>query len=143
MSAPITEPAAALKYILAGRATVTLASKRTGNRSTYRLRAPKDGDASKAVRFVSLLSGPDNDADYTYLGTVFGSDLRTTRKSAVSEDAPSFRALAWSLRKLAAGELPAELEVWHEGRCGCCSRRLTTPESISRGLGPKCAAAHG
>jgi hypothetical protein len=32
-----------------------------------------------------------------------------------------------------------ELAVYHEGRCGACGRRLTTPESISSGLGPVCA----
>jgi hypothetical protein len=38
------------------------------------------------------------------------------------------------------GKTPAEvdLEVWHEGRCGACGRRLTVPESIERGLGPEC-----
>jgi hypothetical protein len=32
-----------------------------------------------------------------------------------------------------------KLEVWHEGRCGRCGRRLTVPESIESGLGPECA----
>lgn len=35
-------------------------------------------------------------------------------------------------------ELPEQIEVWHEGRCGRCGRRLTVPESIANGLGPEC-----
>lgn len=35
--------------------------------------------------------------------------------------------------------LPSQIEVWHEGRCGACGRRLTVPESIANGLGPVCA----
>lgn len=38
----------------------------------------------------------------------------------------------------AARDLPVQVEVWHEGRCGHCGRRLTVPESIADGLGPRC-----
>jgi hypothetical protein len=30
------------------------------------------------------------------------------------------------------------LEIWHEGRCGRCGRKLTVPESIHNGYGPEC-----
>jgi UDP-N-acetylglucosamine 2-epimerase len=32
-----------------------------------------------------------------------------------------------------------EIEVFHMGACLRCGRALTTPESITRGLGPDCA----
>lgn len=35
------------------------------------------------------------------------------------------------------------IEVWHEGRCGRCARRLTVPESILIGIGPECAEIMG
>lgn len=35
--------------------------------------------------------------------------------------------------------LPQKMAVYHSGRCGSCGRELTTPESIRRGLGKKCA----
>ena len=31
------------------------------------------------------------------------------------------------------------VQVWHEGRCGKCGRKLTVPESLTSGLGPECA----
>lgn len=31
------------------------------------------------------------------------------------------------------------VEVWHEGSCGRCGRKLTVPSSIETGLGPECA----
>ena len=37
------------------------------------------------------------------------------------------------------GNLPPALEVWHEGRCGRCGRKLTTPQSVETGFGPVCA----
>jgi len=30
------------------------------------------------------------------------------------------------------------LEIWHEGRCGRCNRKLTVPASIALGIGPEC-----
>lgn len=135
MTAQITDAAAALSYITAGRATVTLVSRKTSARYTYSVKAAKDGGA----HFVSLLSGADNTGDYTYLGLLRGGEIRTTAKSAVSADAPSYRAIAWALRQLAHGSVPEQLEIWHEGKCGRCGRKLTVPESIASGLGPTCA----
>lgn len=125
-------------YATAGNATLTLSSRRTGARFTYRVRLPDDGDGS--FRFVSLLTGPDNTADYAYLGLLRGDALVRTRRSRIGEDAPSFRAFAYFARHvIGRGVLPPELEVRHEGRCGRCARPLTVPESIDRGLGPECA----
>ena len=39
--------------------------------------------------------------------------------------------------------LPKTVEVWHEGICGRCGRKLTVPESVERGLGPECAGLVG
>ena len=35
--------------------------------------------------------------------------------------------------------IPEHLEIFHEGRCCACGRKLTTPESILSGIGPECA----
>lgn len=47
-------------------------------------------------------------------------------------------AWLWATRLSTGRELPEQVEVWHEGRCGRCGRRLTVPESISTGFGPEC-----
>jgi hypothetical protein len=137
----LTDAAQATKYILAGKAIVTLVSTKTGTRFTYQI---KRGKGDTAPHFISLLSGPDNTSDYRYMATIFsGKDLRWTRKSTVNSDTPSGKAFAWAWGKLIQGVMPAGLEVWHEGRCGKCGRRLTVPESILTGLGPECSAVAG
>lgn len=134
----------ALSFLLAGNATFTLASKRTGVRFTYRARWPEPGSDR---RFVSLLSGPDNTSDYLYMGmltlTLDGrvKDFVQTRASRITPKSVSWFALTWALHHLKRGDMPEELEFWHEGRCGRCGRKLTVPESIARGLGPTCAGA--
>ena len=126
-----------VRFMLAGDAHVTFVSQRTGARYTYRVSAPKEGPTA-GVRFVSVLTGPDS---YSYIGTIFieRNVFAWTRKSPLNADAPSVKAFAWTWRHLAAGDMPAEIEVWHEGKCGKCGRRLTDPSSIASGLGPICA----
>lgn len=132
-----TDAEIARAFMLAGNATVTLRSVATGTRYTYKLQAPKDDGPA---RFAKLLVGSNNETDYEYVGMV-GADgvLRATRATGPRAASTPFKALEWSLRKLAAGELPDSLEVWHEGRCGRCGRKLTVPASIESGFGPECA----
>lgn len=131
------------EYALAGNATMTLVSAKTQTRFTFRVRRPKPDKPW----FVSLLRGPNNEDDYTFLGTVFPPVgiqsylYRASRKSRVSEGAPSQRVVTWFVKLLSKQELPPSLEVWHEGRCGRCGRKLTVPESLARGIGPECAGA--
>ncbi len=124
----------AKKFILAGNARITLVSQKTGQRFSYRVRRP---DENKP-HFVQLLSGPDNESSYTFLGTIFESkNYRNGRN--ISGEAPSARAFDWTWRWLLKGEMPPHCEIWHEGRCGRCGRVLTVPDSIRNGLGPDCA----
>lgn len=146
------DPTTAPAFMLAGCADVTLQNDETGSRFTYRISAPKKDtprggrviDREAEVRFVAVLTGQDNEADYTYLGTIRnGGPYAHGRKSRVSEDAPSVEVFAWAWERLLAGDLPPTVSVWHEGRCGRCSRKLTVPESVATGYGPECSGLLG
>ena len=140
--AELLNPATTVAFLLAGNAHVTFQSRRTGTRFTYRVRqAPaRHYDQRRPPHFVAVLTGSDNENGYSYLGCIYDrTRYAHGRKSYVAKDAPSAVAFAWVWRKLMAGEMHPELGVWHEGRCGKCGRRLTTPESIAIGLGPTCA----
>jgi hypothetical protein len=135
----ILEPLFRKAYMLAGNAIVTVVSQATGTRYTYRISAKKSvKEGDDTVHFVSLLNGPENTRDYQFLGTIFaGKRFFHGKKSPIGEDAPSAKAFAWLWRNLDSDKA----EVWHSGKCGRCGRLLTDPESIERGLGPKCAGA--
>lgn len=126
-------------YILGGNAVVTLVSKRTGDRFTYRVRRAPGREGQPAGQplpfFVSVLTGPDNQRDYKYLGTIFPDGYRHGKKSQFTPEAPSAKAWSWTWAHLDTDQV----EVWHEGQCSRCGRALTDPESIQRGLGPICA----
>jgi hypothetical protein len=132
-------------HLLSGKAVFTLQSKATGARFTYQIKKKQDDGGSDPVFFVSLLTGPQNTSDYSYLAFM-GADLspRLTAKSCVKQDAPSWKAFAWTWGHLCQGHtdlLTPQVEVWHEGRCFRCGRALTVPSSIHTGLGPVCASA--
>jgi hypothetical protein len=123
-------------YVLAGNAIITLQSVKTETRFTYKVRI-KETKGKPSVHFVKVLTGPDNNSSYTYLGTRFSDgDFRVTRKSKISPSAPSALAFSWFNTHMES----KAVTVWHEGRCGCCGRRLTVPESIASGIGPICEA---
>lgn len=139
-------------FLLAGSAIFTIVSKRTGARKTFKVSQAR-GEDKKGLFFVSLLVGQNNVEDYKYLGALF---VKTSGPAAEFATHP---ILGWKLNKQGWGseaasaveyvirhlngqtdhDLFEQAEIWHEGRCGKCGRTLTTPESISTGLGPVCA----
>ncbi len=129
------------QYAFAGNARLTIVSKRTQERRTFRLRESKDG----RVFFVSVLTGNDNESDYEYLGTMRDGLYSHGRKSRIGKDAPANKAFEWFMRMNYANDARffEQAECWHEGRCGRCGRALTVPESIATGLGPECSQRMG
>jgi hypothetical protein len=125
------------KFALAGNAIFTVVSKKTGTRFTYRVRI-KENQGRPPIWFVSVLTGSDNTSDYTYIGQIVfnGKVFAHGFKSTISYDAPSVKAFEWVWKVEGNHEA---LEVWHVGKCGKCSRPLTTPESVKSGIGPICA----
>lgn len=134
------------KFMLGGKATITIVSKKTGVRFTYLVKKAPDNrpDFPSNVWFVALLRGPDNENDFSYMGTLYlGRDGVTTyrhggQKSKVQTNAPSNIGFAWVWSHVECNLLPDDVEVWHEGKCGRCNRKLTVPNSIASGFGPEC-----
>ena len=133
-------------FVLAGNATITIRSQKTETRFTFRIRPPKE-NRSRPIWFVSALTGSDNNSTYQYLGHI-RHDLSYDhgRKSRITVDAESAKAFRWFWHMVEGGNcehgravrLFEQLEIWHEGRCGRCGRKLTVPESIESGFGPDC-----
>lgn len=142
-------------FALAGNARLTIVSMKTGVRFTFKISAPKQNREGDHVRpedasmwFVSLLTGPDNDSAYSYLGLLrngtAGVRYEYGRKSKIGQDATSVEAFKWFAQRMnGLGPLPSTLEVWHEGSCGRCGRTLTVPESVASGFGPECVTKVG
>jgi hypothetical protein len=129
----IVDPKAALSYITGGAAEFGLVSARTGQRLDYKI---SRGVSTLLVRYGVA----DNYIGYLR-ATKSGPVLHSGRNGDAQD--PAFKALKWLLGALKSGHMPTTVELWHNGRCSRCKRRLTDPESIARGLGPECAAKLG
>jgi hypothetical protein len=170
------------QILLAGACRITLVSRTSGTRYTYRIAAPRDdargrkaagprpcwkckgtgdtrwgrcyacqgtgetaADPQAGVRFVSTLTGSDNESDYSYTGCVRGVGSPRPvyshggAKARIGSDAPSARGIDWLLGRVLSGASVADqCEIWHASSCARCGRALTDPESIQRRYGPEC-----
>lgn len=132
-----TNATLALEFMFAGNAVVTIRSKTTGNRYTFKVKKANFGERW----FIKYLVGPDNENDYAYVGSVTGKPkaLSLTKASKLTLDSPPVKAFHFALGHLIMrNQIHPQLEIWHEGSCGRCNRQLTVPESVYRGLGPEC-----
>ena len=126
------------QFALAGNARFTLVSKSTQTRFTFKVKQSED---NATMHFVSVLTGPDNWSNYSYLGFIRrGVYFHGGQKAKIQATAPSAKAFDWFWRHLSAGKdtLSSLVEVHHCGACGRCGRALTVPESIKSGFGPEC-----
>jgi len=122
------------RFCFGGHAHFTLESKISGQHYTFEI--SKREFSGKECWFAAVMTNGDQ---YTYLGMLISKcTLRFTAKSRLTEDAPAVKALCWFLRALEAGIIPDSVTVYHSGKCGCCGRELTDPESIRCGIGPVC-----
>lgn len=132
------------QFIFAGNATFTIVGRE--KRYTYKIKRAEEtiGFISPTPWFVSVLVGPDNTSNFSYIGIITESEKTSIRVTKNSRSHPvPLAGLEWILRKILVFSpndcLPEHIEFWHQGRCGRCGRPLTVPESIERGIGPECA----
>lgn len=131
----------ASKFALAGNATFTVVSRVTGTRYTYKVSRRDD---NSPWYIVGVLTGPDNDRSYTYIGSVGWDRERYPNPRFFPrrgvEAPPSANAFKWVLETGLVNDNAWErVDFHHAGRCGRCGRTLTVPESIETGFGPECA----
>ena len=118
--------------------TITIQNPATGNHRTFRVRTqPADAKFAPGERIVSLLTGSDNESDYTGFGFVADDGRIRVWTSKRAADGGVFVKFADMLTRPDHYESLGCRYLWSE-RCRKCNRRLTTPESVAAGIGPKC-----
>lgn len=133
------------RFVFAGDSTFTIRSAKTDTSFTFKVSESEDG----RVHFVKVLTGPNNSTDFRYLGLFKGPDFihdgkwAQRAKGGISPDAPSAKAFRFFSECLKKGKFHEALEFYHEGKCGRCNRKLTTPASVLTGIGPECCEIMG
>lgn len=128
------------------KAKFTIASDR--NHFSYEIKAISTNENGGKLLFLSVLTGPNNESDYSFVGTLMRHNdgqvrIKPSRKSKVRLDALSVRAFMWTFDRMQRGDDLKGVRVMHAGRCCVCGTLLTTPESIEMGIGPVCRINQG
>ena len=139
-AAKLASPVAARNFMLAGKAIFTLVSLKTGTRYTFKVVHKPANEKYGESWMVSYLTGPDNWANYSYIGQIKNGTFRTTKASKLTMASAPVAGFNWAFTRINAGLETPNMEVWHAGKCGRCGRLLTVPSSIEMGLGPECAS---
>lgn len=132
-------------FITAGKAIFTVSNNK-GEHYTFQITRKEANGRYPETWFVALLTGPDNNTDYTYLGMLnpVGGTVSLTRNSRFDDRSVPVRVIRWALNIVWNKQsFPDGYGIRHEGKCGRCGRRLTVPESIDSGIGPECAKIMG
>ena len=128
-------------FFFGGKAIFTVESLKSGEHKTFKIQQTKANPRFPTQSFMlSLLTGPCNETAYEYIGIVDEStgNLRLTKASRRNEGSPDVLTFRWLMKHLFTDKVLTNAKVHHEGKCGCCGRKLTVPESITRGIGPEC-----
>jgi hypothetical protein len=138
-------------FIQAGKAIFTVeipeSHRPEGAKPHYTFKVTSKDDRIKPnekIRFLSMLTGPDNTSDYSYIGILkTDGSVKLTGASRMTVDSYPVKLAGRVIPRLLSGDVAPMLalgfDVHHEGRCCRCGRKLTTPESIKAGIGPECA----
>ncbi len=128
------EPGQRARYIEHNLRSITLTLEGKKERFTYMIHSPNRSNN----RWVRVLIGPHNDTDFEYMGGILCDNrgFRVSPKSKIPADAPSAKAFLWFW----AHQEDPRVSVYLTRSCLRCGGKLTTPESILRGMGAECAS---
>ena len=117
----------------------TLENTNKGTHRTIRISTVRRGEL-EGKRIISLLTGPDNNSNYSGFGFVeHDGKIIVWRKKRENK---MFLWIAQCITAFFTGNAELYenlgLKIHIEKRCMRCNRRLTTPESIELGIGPEC-----
>jgi DNA-directed RNA polymerase subunit RPC12/RpoP len=129
----------ALELILAGNSTFTVRHLVTGNRRTFKVRRPEASfERNDPFYYVYVLTGADNENSYSYMGCIRNNRYQFP-KNKTRASVLTMQVFERVFYQLLGNMLHPNMEIWHEGKCARCGRKLTVPESIETGFGPECS----
>ena len=126
-----------IDYLLGGTGIVTLKSP-SGIHHTYMFRKPRNpNEFPEDIYFVYAIS---RDNKLFYVGMLENMRFRLTMNSRFRADNDIAKGAKYIERLMNSPKLfeNTKMEIYHEGVCSVCGRKLTNPKSIKYGIGPEC-----
>jgi len=136
----------ALKFMLAGTCAFTMVSGKTGVKLSYKLVKRKSNEEKgEYIYFMRVIRGTKD----IYAGLLVYNKEEGEMKFIKGKKGQLYpndvyvKSILYVINNLNRENYSMNIKIYHEGRCGRCGRRLTTPKSIMTGIGPECAKKVG
>lgn len=124
------------RFMVAGNAVFRFTNQANGKQFVYKVKQAGD----EARWNVMVRCEFEGERDFGYIGMIASRQFRHTKRSIFSDESDEFDMFEYLFLHVIRGkQLPKNREFEHMGRCGRCGRLLVEPDSVERGLGPKCA----
>lgn len=121
--------------------TYTLVNLEKETHRTFQIKTAGDNSKLAGKRIISLLTGSNNETDYTGIGFVNDNDTVYVWKS---KQGTEFEKLGKFFQTaVTTDKFNDRVTVKLSKRCIRCNRKLTTPEAIEDGIGSVCKARLG
>lgn len=125
------------EYIYGGHGMLTLQSP-SGKHHCYLFSRPRNADVfPEDVLFVYAVHDKQK---LFYVGMIEDDQFRLTLHSRFDRHTEIVRGAFFLTNLMRNPDIHTSMVIYHEGMCAACGRRLRTPQSLIRGIGPKCAA---
>jgi hypothetical protein len=123
-------------FMKAGKADFTLINRETNEEESFKL----EKRVGNNTFFVSARKyTPGKMGMWDYIGLLSSRSLIHTKGSKVLASDRSFKSFTWILRHMSNNTpFPKNMHAIHNGKCGCCGRRLKDDKSLKLGYGPSC-----
>lgn len=121
-------------------ATFTLENPASGNHITFKVERPK----GYRTMLVSMMTGSCNEESFEYVGSMNrGLYIKPAKKEVSANAKEKLSMVRWFMIELSKarkgeGSSAMRVDLHHSGKCTCCGRKLTNPESLATGIGPVC-----
>lgn len=122
-----------IMFMFGGNATFTITDN--DKHYSYKIYKKKTTDCSKIYH---LYIKKANKGTYCGYFKIVGNKLsfKHSSKYDIERDNEDMNILLDVIHN--RHNLPENIKVYHSGRCGCCGRLLTDPDSMARGFGREC-----
>lgn len=124
------------RYCMGEQGVVTLQNPTNLKHHTYLFKKPAELNAfPEDVRFVYAVH---NGNKLFYVGMIEQDKFRITRASRFGNHTEIVRGAYFIMRMMRDPKTLEQMDLYHQGVCCMCGRKLTSPKSIEFGIGPKC-----
>ena len=137
----------ALKYVLSGSSEFKLVSGKTSREIFYRVtrKSAACTGSNNDNQFIYWLYSGESYDSLKYLGSIYFNknqncfEFARGKLGVGNKYSVEVKAILYFMNRIYSGKFNTNIEIYHNGNCGKCGKKLRNVMSINTGLDPDCA----